>query len=487
MARRKRASMREGPLSDLFRSTSSKESPPEDSGEPVQEEAASVEPVEEAPEPRVRKSAGSGAGAPDPSAAGRYGRLDPLETSRVRARSEAAAPSSFGEEESGPADTQDRLRRVFSERPGGADSEGGPTGSVPRAGVPHTPVIKVIGVGGGGVNAVNRMIDAGVPGVEFLAVNTDLQSLQLSLADTTIHIGGEETRGLGAGSDPALGFRAAFEEQDRIKRMLKGTDMVFIAAGAGGGTGTGAAPVIARLARDVGALTVGIVTRPFSFEGTKRSKSAEQGIEALAGEVDTLIVIPNDRLLEVLEESTPMVDAFQVADDVLRQGVQGISDLVTLPSLINLDFADVRSVMADAGRALLGIGMGTGSERAMVAVERAIESPLLENPMDGARAILLSITGGPDLSLIEVSEAARAIGDAAHPDANIIFGANIDEELGDELWITVVATRIDSRAARARYSGESEGEESGSRSRRRKGLTDTFSPVGGSDVPEFLN
>jgi cell division protein FtsZ len=239
------------------------------------------------------------------------------------------------------------------------------------------------------------------------------------------------------------------------------------------------------LARDVGALTVGIVTRPFSFEGTRRSKSAEQGIEALAGEVDTLIVIPNDRLLEVLEESTPMVDAFQVADDVLRQGVQGISDLVTLPSLINLDFADVRSIMADAGRALLGIGMGTGSERAMVAVERAVESPLLENPMDGARAILLSITGGPDLSLIEVSEAARAIGDAAHPDANIIFGANIDEELGDELWITVVATRIDSRAARARGSDrEGAGE---SRTRKRKGLTDTFSPVGGSDVPEFLN
>ena len=483
MTRRKRASMREGPLSDLFRSTSSEDQPADEA--PAVEARTESRPAEPVTEP----VADSGGSAPDPSAAGRYGRLDPLETSRVRARSDAAAPSSFGEEGGdnvgGAADPQDRLRRVFSEQPGGADPEPGPSRSGSRGGVPHTPVIKVIGVGGGGVNAINRMIDAGVPGVEFLAVNTDLQSLQLSLAETTIHIGGEETRGLGAGSDPALGFRAAFEEQDRIKRMLKGTDMVFIAAGAGGGTGTGAAPVIARLARDVGALTVGIVTRPFSFEGTRRSKSAEQGIEALAGEVDTLIVIPNDRLLEVLEESTPMVDAFQVADDVLRQGVQGISDLVTLPSLINLDFADVRSIMADAGRALLGIGMGTGSERAMVAVERAVESPLLENPMDGARAILLSITGGPDLSLIEVSEAARAIGDAAHPDANIIFGANIDEELGDELWITVVATRIDSRAARAHGSDREEAGES--RSRKRKGLTDTFSPVGGSDVPEFLN
>ena len=238
------------------------------------------------------------------------------------------------------------------------------------------------------------MVEAGITGVEFMAVNTDLQSLQQSAADLTIHIGGGVTRGLGSGSDPELGYRAAFEEQDRIKRMLKGSDMVFVAAGAGGGTGTGAAPVIARLARDVGALTVGIVTRPFGFEGTRRAKQAEKGIDALAGEVDTLIVVPNDRLLSVLERNTSMVEAFRVADDVLRQGVQGISDLITLPALINLDFADVRTTMRDAGPALLGIGMGTGDTRAAFAAERAISSPLLETSIEGARSILLSITGG---------------------------------------------------------------------------------------------
>ncbi len=240
----------------------------------------------------------------------------------------------------------------------------------------NDPLIRVVGVGGGGVNAVNRMVEAGITGVEFMAVNTDLQSLQQSAADLTVHIGGGVTRGLGSGSDPELGYRAAFEEQDRIKRMLKGSDMVFVAAGAGGGTGTGAAPVIARLARDVGALTVGIVTRPFGFEGTRRAKQAEKGIDALAGEVDTLIVVPNDRLLSVLERNTSMVEAFRVADDVLRQGVQGISDLITLPALINLDFADVRTTMRDAGPALLGIGMGTGDARGSSASERAISSPL---------------------------------------------------------------------------------------------------------------
>ncbi len=273
------------------------------------------------------------------------------------------------------------------------------------------------------------MVEAGISGVEFMAVNTDLQSLQSSAADVTVHIGGGVTRGLGSGSDPELGYRAAFEEQDRIKRMLKGSDMIFVAAGAGGGTGTGAAPVIARLARDVGALTVGIVTKPFSFEGSRRAKQADKGVEALAEEVDTLIVVPNDRLLSVLERNTSMVEAFRVADDVLRQGVQGISDLITLPALINLDFADVRTTMRDAGPALLGIGMGIGDSRASFAAERAISSPLLETSIEGARSILLSITGGRDLSLIEISEAARVIQEAAHPDAHIIFGANVDDAL----------------------------------------------------------
>jgi cell division protein FtsZ len=314
---------------------------------------------------------------------------------------------------------------------------------------PHSPVIRVVGVGGAGVNAVNRMVEAQIPGVEFMAINTDLQSLQQSSADVTVHLGSGVSRGLGTGSDPELGYKAAFEEQDKIKRLLKGSDMVFVTAGAGGGTGTGAAPVIARLARDVGSLTVAIITRPFRFEGTRRAKQAEEGIEALAAEVDTLIVVPNERLLNVLAKTTTMIEAFQVADDVLRQGVQGISELITLPGLINLDFADVRTTMRDAGQALLGIGMGTGDNRAAFAAEGAVSSPLLETSVDGARSILLSITGGEDLSLLEVSEAAKAVQEAAHPDANIIFGANIDETLDDQVWVTVIATRFDGRARRA--------------------------------------
>lgn len=522
MARRKRASMREGPLADLFRSTSDDPSqePPEfeprrsdetggPQGDPVDPAAASATPAPEPevrsepdPAPRTEPAADPG---PDPSAAGRFGRRDPLQGQqeepaprrRQSARSEDPGPMSAPDpaaDTSNVPDAQDRLKRIFSEAPPDPRDDGPRYGrqepaSGPGAGVPHNPIIRVIGVGGGGVNAINRMIEAQIPGVEFMAVNTDLQSLQLCMADLTVHIGGDETRGLGAGADPSLGFRAAFDEQDRIKRLLKGSDMVFIAAGAGGGTGTGAAPVIARLARDIGALTVGIVTKPFTFEGSRRQKQAEQGIEALAGEVDTLIVIPNDRLLEVLDQSTPMVDAFQVADDVLRQGVQGISDLVTLPSVINLDFADVRSIMSDAGRALLGIGMGSGPDRALIAAEKATSSPLLETPMDGARSILLSVTGGPDLSLIEVSEAARAVGEAAHPDANIIFGANIDDDLDDQVWITVVATRFDAKGAPRRRTEESRGS-------KREGSTRTSTPgdrgeslpaVGGGDIPEFLS
>jgi cell division protein FtsZ len=307
----------------------------------------------------------------------------------------------------------------------------------------YGPVIRVVGVGGGGTNAVNRMVEAGITGVEFLAINTDAQSLQDSSADTTIHIGQSSTRGLGAGANPNVGRTAAMEEYDEIKATLRGSDMVFIAAGEGGGTGTGAAPVVARIARELGALTVGIVTKPFAFEGKRRAESADVGIRELAEEVDTLIVVPNNRLLSVLERNTSMVDAFRVADDVLRQGVQGISELVTVPGLINLDFADVRTIMSDRGAALLGIGHGTGESRAVQAAERAVSSPLLETSMDGAKAILLSIVGGGDLSLWEINEAAEAIGAAAHPDANIIFGAQVDEKMGDEVWITVVATDYD--------------------------------------------
>jgi cell division protein FtsZ len=302
-------------------------------------------------------------------------------------------------------------------------------------------VIRVVGVGGAGVNAVNRMVEAEVQGVEFLAINTDLQSLQQSTADITLHIGPQVTRGLGAGSNPDLGRQAAMEEYDRIKSLMKGSDMVFIAAGSGGGTGTGAAPIVARIAREIGALTVGIVTKPFGFEGSRRAQQADVGIEALHAEVDTLIVVPNNRLLSVLDKHTSMVDAFRVADDVLRQGVQGVSDLVTLPGIINLDFADVRTIMSEAGAALLGIGMGVGDKRALEAAEQAVSSPLLETSMEGARSILLSITGGKDLSLWEVNEAAKAVAAAAHPDANIIFGAMVDEKLEDQVWVTVVATR----------------------------------------------
>ncbi|MFI5027787.1 MAG: cell division protein FtsZ [Solirubrobacterales bacterium] len=343
--------------------------------------------------------------------------------------------------------------------------------------------MRVIGVGGAGVNAVNRMVEARIPGVEFMAVNTDLQSLQVCVADVTVHIGDEQTRGLGAGADPEVGYSSAFEEQDKIKRLLKGADMVFVAAGAGGGTGSGAAPVVARLAREVGALTVGIVTKPFSFEGSRRGNQASKGIEALAAEVDTLIVVPNDRLLEVLDQQTSMIEAFQVADDVLRQGVQGISDLVTLPALINLDFADVRTIMSEAGRALLGIGMGTGEGRAVLAAEKAISSPLLETSMEGARAILLSITGGADLSLVEVSEAAKVVGEAAHPDANIIFGANVDEALSDQVWVTVVATRFDGHAPPPRRKLEPMITRTKDAPRSRgRGRSDEL----GIDVPEFL-
>ena len=349
---------------------------------------------------------------------------------------------------------QERLRHAFSSEipgdmmspPEDAPREVPPPSSSdyqwssPREETVGQPQLRVVGVGGGGVNAVNRMIEAEVGGVEFIALNTDAQSLQQSAAHVTLQIGADITRGLGSGSDPDRGRAAAMEDYDRIKTLLKGSDMVFITAGEGGGTGTGAAPVVARVARELGALTVGIITKPFGFEGTRRLQAAEAGIKALAEEVDTLIVVPNNKLLSVLDKQTSMVEAFRVADDVLRQGVQGISDLITLPGLINLDFADVRTIMAEAGNALLGIGMGQGEKRATDAAAQAVSSPLLETTLEGAKSILLSITGGRDLSLWEVNEAARAVQETAHPDANIIFGAMVDEKLEDEVWITVVAT-----------------------------------------------
>src|SRR5664280_1937944 len=304
----------------------------------------------------------------------------------------------------------------------------------------YLAVIKVVGVGGGGTNAVNRMVDAGLRGVEFIAVNTDAQALAMCDADVKIHIGSKITRGLGAGANPDIGYQAAIESKDELRDAIKGADMVFVTAGKGGGTGTGASPVIAELAKELGALTVGVVTRPFSFEGKRRASQAEAGIRALRDKVDTLIIIPNDRLLQVVERRTSIIDAFKVADDVLRQGVQGITDLITVPGLINLDFADVRTIVKDAGTALLGIGVADGENRAQAAADMAIHSPLLETSINGARGLLLNITGGSDLTLYEVNEAAGVISEAADDDANIIFGAVVDERLEGKISITVVAT-----------------------------------------------
>jgi cell division protein FtsZ len=307
----------------------------------------------------------------------------------------------------------------------------------------YLAVIKVVGVGGGGGNAVNRMIDAGLKGVEFIAVNTDAQALLMSDADVKLDLGRDLTRGLGAGSDPEVGRQAAEEHRAEIEEVLKGADMVFITAGKGGGTGTGAAPVVAEIARGLGALTIGVVTRPFTFEGRRRSVQAEQGITDLRQKVDTIIVIPNDRLLQVSDEKTSMLNAFKMADEVLLQGVQGITDLITTPGLINTDFADVKMIMSNAGSALMGIGYASGESRAVTAARAAISSPLLEASIEGARGILLNISGPSDLGLFEVNEAAEIVSSAAHPDANIIFGAVIDDALGDEVRITVIAAGFD--------------------------------------------
>jgi cell division protein FtsZ len=317
---------------------------------------------------------------------------------------------------------------------------------------PHNylAVIKVVGIGGGGVNAVNRMIEVGLKGVEFIAINTDAQALLMSDADVKLDVGRELTRGLGAGAQPDVGRQAAEDHREEIEEVLKGADMVFVTAGEGGGTGTGGAPVVASIARKLGALTIGVVTRPFAFEGKRRAVQAESGIEELRNECDTLIVIPNDRLLQLGDRNVSVMDAFRTADQVLLSGVQGITDLITTPGLINLDFADVKSVMSGAGSALMGIGSARGDNRALLAAEQAIASPLLEASMEGAHGVLLSISGGSDLGLFEINEAASLVSDAAHPDANIIFGAVIDDALGDEVRVTVIAAGFDSGKPNAR-------------------------------------
>jgi cell division protein FtsZ len=399
---RKRASMREGPLAELFRAT-----------EAAQEQAEKPEPKDEAARPRP---------VPVP---------DPLEETVEH------APPFIVEPDHEPAEGARRLLEPLPE----------PAPRLHRARRGEAPtymaVIRVVGVGGAGLNALNRMIDSGITDVDFIAVNTDIQQLTLSDAELKVHIGRELTKGLGSGAAADIGRRAAEEAHDQLKRILRGSDLVFVTAGEGGGTGSGAAPVVARVARELGALTVGIVTLPFRFEGTKRRVQAEAGVDELRANCDTVITIPNDRLLEVLDRETSMLDAFRVADDVLRQGVQGITDLITMPGLINLDFADVRTIMKDAGSALMGIGFSSDSDdRAREAAERALRSPLIDTELTGARGILLSVAGGDDLTLFEVNEAAEVVRQAATDDTNIIFGATVDERLAGQVWVTVVATGI---------------------------------------------
>ena len=349
----------------------------------------------------------------------------------------------------------------------------------------HLAVIKVVGVGGGGTNAVNRMVEAGVKGVEFIAINTDRQALLMSDADRTVHIGEELTRGLGAGANPEIGAQAAEESRADIRDALAGADMVFVTAGEGGGTGTGAAPVVAEIAmEEIGALTVGVVTKPFGFEGRKRMNQAEEGVALLAQKVDTLIVVPNDRLLQVIEKRTSMLDAFRIADDILRQGTQGITDLITIPGLINLDFADVRAIMKDAGSAMMGIGIASGENRAADAAKEAISSKLLESSIVGADRILYSITGGSDMSLQEIDEASQIINSAADEDANIIFGTVIDESMGDQIRVTVIATGFDGTEQQA--SMDFNAKPSVSQSFAASAAEDSLTPAFDDDIPYFL-
>jgi cell division protein FtsZ len=425
---RKRASMREGPLAELFKATEAAQrqqerevppgSPAEEPHESTVEHVPTWEDEVEAPSPP----------RPDPQP-------EPTEPEPV--------PDPAPEPVSTPAPPtipEPPVTRYFEPMP-----EPAPRLQHARVGSlgSYLAKIQVVGVGGAGLNAVNRMIDAGINQVEFVAVNTDVQQLQISDAETKIHIGRDLTQGLGSGSEPTVGQQAAEASYDQIKHALRGSDMVFVTAGEGGGTGTGAAPVVARIAKELGALTVGIVTLPFKFEGTKRRGQADYGVDALRKECDTTIVIPNDRLLEVLDKSTSMLDAFKIADDVLRQGVQGICDLITLPGLINLDFADVRTIMEGSGTALMGIGFSSGAEnRAREAAERALRSPLIDTELGAARGILLSIAGGDDLTLLEVNEAAEVIRQTATDDTQIIFGATIDERLSGQVWVTVIVTGV---------------------------------------------
>jgi cell division protein FtsZ len=421
---RKRASMREGPLAELFKATEAAQRQAEKEGktvpgEPLEETVEHPPPAPPAP-PRLEV-------APAPEEPPAPPKLQP-------------APQP---EEHGPDRGIARLLDPMPEPPPRLHR-------APRADAAYRAVIRVVGVGGAGLNALNRMIDAGLSDVEFIAVNTDLQQLALSDAEVKIHIGRELTGGLGSGAEPDIGRRAAEEAYDQIKRALRGSDMVFVTAGEGGGTGSGAAPVVARIAREVGALTVGIVTMPFRFEGTKRRSQAEAGVQWLREDCDTVIVIPNERLLEVLDKQTSMLDAFKIADDVLRQGVQGICDLITEPGLINVDFADVRTIMQGAGTALMGIGFSTGEDRAVEAAERALRSPLVDTELVSARGILLSIAGGNDLSLYEVNEAAELVRKSATDETNIIFGATVDERLEGQVWVTVIVTGVGQRGGSRR-------------------------------------
>lgn len=355
---------------------------------------------------------------------------------------------------------------------------------------PHNylAVIKVVGIGGGGVNAVNRMIEQGLKGVEFIAINTDAQALLMSDADVKLDVGRDSTRGLGAGADPEVGRKAAEDAKDEIEELLRGADMVFVTAGEGGGTGTGGAPVVASIARKLGALTVGVVTRPFSFEGKRRSNQAENGIAALRESCDTLIVIPNDRLLQMGDAAVSLMDAFRSADEVLLNGVQGITDLITTPGLINVDFADVKGIMSGAGTALMGIGSARGEGRSLKAAEIAINSPLLEASMEGAQGVLMSIAGGSDLGLFEINEAASSVQDAAHPDANIIFGTVIDDSLGDEVRVTVIAAGFDvSGPGRKPVMGETGGAHRIESAKAGKLTSTLFEPVDAVSVPLHTN
>jgi cell division protein FtsZ len=447
MARR-RASMREGPLAELFRATEAAQRQAEQ--EPEQQPAGEAAPATEPDERTVDhvpswEEAARVEQPPAPSPAPPSPRPDPMP--------QPPAPDPVPD----PAPVPDPVPQIRAVPPpvtryiDPLPEQPARLHRVPRGDTgSYLAVIKVVGVGGAGLNAVNRMIDAGISQVEFIAVNTDMQALHMSDAPVKIHIGQDLTQGLGSGADPNVGRAAADEGYDQLKNALRGSDMVFVAAGEGGGTGTGAAPIIAKIARELGALTVGIVTTPFKFEGTKRRHQADLGVQTLRQVCDTTIVVPNDRLLEVLDRSTSMLDAFKVADDVLRQGVQGICDLITMPGLINLDFADVRTIMSDSGTALMGIGFSSGTEnRAREAAERALRSPLIDEEITGASGILLSIAGGEDMTLIEVNEAAEAIRGAATEDTNIIFGATIDDRLAGQVWVTVVATGI-GRGARVR-------------------------------------